>query len=187
MKSSVTTFLISLQIGGVIGVYHYPGHLGPALKTKMEAGLKNYGAVYHHGVNFIWDAAQTGLQCCGVTTWTDWQTVSTRGLELLAVPQSCCRNRQEDCGQNPSQENLYSQGCFTALSTAFSDNLHYIGGENRETQYYRIGEISSIISDLISPPRDPPVGGPGRAHRHLHRLLAGPETGSSASDSDSVW
>jgi len=126
--SSLLLLLLIAQIGGVIGVYHYPGDLRPGLKTKMEAGLKNYGALDHHGVNIIWDEVQTGLQCCGVNTWTDWQSVSTRGLKLKAVPESCCKNRQEDCGKNPSQENLYSQGCFTALSNAFSNNLHYIGG-----------------------------------------------------------
>merc|ERR1712110_535399 len=126
--SFLLLLLLIAQIATVIAVYHWAGSLSPAIKTNMQEAMKNYGALDHHGVDFTWDNVQTGLQCCGVNTWTDWQNVTTRGLQTEAVPDSCCRNRQEGCGKNATEANVYNQGCYDTFSRTLTDNINYIGG-----------------------------------------------------------
>ena len=98
----------------------------------MQQGLKNYGALDHGGVDFTWDTVQSGFQCCGVNNWTDWQNVTNRFLLAEAVPDSCCRKRSKGCGESPSGEIVYSQGCYDTFSRAFTENINYIGGKRSE-------------------------------------------------------
>ena len=93
----------------------------------MMEGMKNYGAEGHNGVDVTWDTVQRGFDCCGVQSWKEWKNVSTAGKPEGQVPESCCLTEQAGCGEKPTEGEFYGQGCFTTFSSAFTDNLNYVG------------------------------------------------------------
>jgi len=77
-------------------------------------------------VKYKWDTLQREYQCCGANTWDrgfhDWSW-SRNGEDTPGVPDSCCLEEKENCGQrgNIFEENhpewkIYIHGCMEVLN-----------------------------------------------------------------------
>ncbi|XP_066988234.1 CD63 antigen-like [Macrobrachium rosenbergii] len=84
-----------------------------------------------------WNEIQRKHRCCGVTSYLDWDN-TPYGAEVSGVPDSCCIVENFGCGQDvfgfvPSGNdtvvpNIYSEGCYQALSDAARGNIGAIAG-----------------------------------------------------------
>jgi hypothetical protein len=119
--------ILIAQIGAGIAAFLLKGDLNSAIESNMKEGMKNYGAAGHEGVVVTWDTVQKGFECCGVKSWEEWKNVSTAGLPAGQVPESCCLKEEKGCGEKPTAGDVYSDGCYTIFSEAFTDNLNYVG------------------------------------------------------------
>ncbi|XP_029466737.1 tetraspanin-3-like [Rhinatrema bivittatum] len=65
------------------------------------------------------DLVQKQLKCCGVHTYSDWQTTLWYVHSgSIGVPLSCCNGEDPTCSGDISQpEMLYEQGCLTKLQS----------------------------------------------------------------------
>jgi CD63 antigen len=62
------------------------------------------------------DLLQTSAHCCGVDSYTEWNS---------NIPQSCCQYQQQQC--NRSNPSLYRTGCTAEVYKLLGDNVKTIG------------------------------------------------------------
>lgn len=105
------------------------GIAGFALQGKVEEvvkkGLQNSLDKYDNSTALekTWDDLQTGLECCGVNGYADWD--GKLGKAAL-YPKSCCADQSKvGCGVSPQL--AYQEGCMPRLDEAIRTNLQWIG------------------------------------------------------------
>jgi len=97
-------------------------HFKPAAKTKKEMAIKGW-------VNTI----QQKFRCCGVHGYTDW-TNATIAVDWVAanmtndVPDSCCHEVTEQCGQDFKPVDIHPKGCYKKMKTMLHKGTAAIGG-----------------------------------------------------------
>jgi len=93
-------------------------------KVELTDEMKLYWE--DEDVKYKWDTLQRDYQCCGANTWDrgfhDWSW-SRHGEDTPGVPDSCCLEEKENCGQrgNIFEENhpewkIYIHGCMEVLN-----------------------------------------------------------------------
>jgi len=123
------------EIGAGVLAYLYKGvivdHLGQNLKQIF---LNRYGVEGFNVTTNAVDHLQIGLDCCGVSSFEDWQhsawfnedeTTTSRGENL--VPDSCCISPSLGCGVRDHPSNIRYSGCMDRVSKIASDHLVVIG------------------------------------------------------------
>ncbi|EDO42387.1 predicted protein [Nematostella vectensis] len=137
---AVTLCLIFLVSAGIAVYMHRD-----KVVEKLKDDLKHYRDPDKENFQFLIDRLQTNLKCCGVNSYTDWQTniyfnCSSPGSESCGVPFSCCKesiqlNRQ--CGYDAGrmktdaerlEKGVYSKGCWTIAISFIMDNLYLVVG-----------------------------------------------------------
>ena len=113
-----------MQIGAAIAIYIFKNDAKGIIENKMKEGLNQYqpGNKDVKGVTDTWDAIQVrnrsvlgifeyemnflslrnfqkDFKCCGVNTYENWGD-TTFGKSVNGVPDSCCKEWSEGCGQN---------------------------------------------------------------------------------------
>lgn len=137
--------ILLLEIGGGFAIYFYREQIQSKFAGVLtEVTIRDY----RDNADFqdLIDAFQTGLSCCGVNSYDDWDaniyfncTGPTTNPERCGVPFSCClpdssgvANTQ--CGygvRSPSQQSslsskIYITGCADAFTIWINRYLYYI-------------------------------------------------------------
>lgn len=121
-----------LEIAGGIAAYVARNQVEQVIVTKMNEGMINYSD--SEGVRKTWNHLQTELQCCGVTNYTDWQSVNvtTTGDVRIPRPTSCCNvpvvadNTNSTCVNNLNTIN--QDGCLPKFEEWVKGNILTVGG-----------------------------------------------------------
>jgi len=121
--------LLIAEIGIGIAATLYKGEAEGYLTRGMNSALNQYDPAdkIKAPIVEIWDETQEGLQCCGVTGYTDWKDAD-KWTKKTDVPDSCCKEESENCGQgaiaNPSSIN--QTGCKDKLVEEIKANIGYV-------------------------------------------------------------
>ncbi|XP_054605739.2 CD63 antigen-like [Nothobranchius furzeri] len=95
--------------------------MNSGINTKARMVINEYDPKHKHAI----DRIQEKFLCCGADTYTDWsRSVGWRNPD--AVPDSCCKQKKESCGQ--SKENVHTKGCTGAIKLFLLKNLVWVGG-----------------------------------------------------------
>ncbi|XP_039763388.1 tetraspanin-7-like isoform X3 [Pararge aegeria] len=68
------------------------------------------------------DFAQSALQCCGVSNYTDWMRLSPQRV----IPISCCLDKTRCVTANYSD--VFQRGCYEVLTEYLTNNLNILFG-----------------------------------------------------------
>lgn len=121
----ITMLLVIPIIVITVSCFTTKGQIREILGQSMKNGLKNYRSDAN-GLDDAWDFVQQEYKCCGVKSYVDWknatiwQHYNTPVSHGGKVPDSCCKIRMENCGNDvlfeshPSE--IYTNGCFDILN-----------------------------------------------------------------------
>jgi len=134
----LTTYFVLLLIiflceitGAIIAfVYH------ETLSTELEVDLvknmnKNYNETGQESFSKAVDEMQQNFQCCGVTSYADWQHSKfiKTNQQGLKTPISCCKSPSELCSVRDHPSNIYrvmhdkSMGCLVKLEYYLQEHI----------------------------------------------------------------
>ena len=119
--------MIISQIGASIASFVLKGELGGSIERNMMEALNHYGENDQNDDTLTWDRVQIDFHCCGVSNWKDWKKSTSSGLPFNTVPDSCCIQVEENCGQVPTGSQVNTEGCYDQFTQKFSSNLEYVG------------------------------------------------------------
>ncbi|XP_025072700.1 tetraspanin-10 isoform X2 [Alligator sinensis] len=83
----VLTFMAMELLGGLL-LYALRHRIKDSLRDTMLLAVLRYQDDLD--LRFLMDEIQTGLQCCGVESYRDWETNLSPGVQACGVPASCC-------------------------------------------------------------------------------------------------
>ncbi|KAF4092640.1 hypothetical protein AMELA_G00023380 [Ameiurus melas] len=137
--SSMLLILVAAQVLVAIVAYSLQDWITELLRSAMLTAMMRYQDDLD--LRFITDEIQTGLQCCGVDNYRDWEVnqyfnCSSPGMQACGVPPSCCVDPLENgtvwnsqCGLRTQQLDEFSAqsviflgGCVGSISRWI--NLH---------------------------------------------------------------
>ncbi|KAF1373803.1 hypothetical protein PFLUV_G00242740 [Perca fluviatilis] len=88
--------------------------------SKARKVIHEYSPEKRHTI----DRIQEKFRCCGADGPTDWS--SSVGWENHdAVPDSCCVEKSQGCGQN--KDKVHTKGCIAAIRIFLLKNLVWVG------------------------------------------------------------
>ncbi|XP_028287663.1 CD63 antigen-like [Parambassis ranga] len=91
-----------------------------AINTKARGVIHEYSPEKRHDINRI----QEKFHCCGADSYADW--ASSEGWKNHdALPDSCCREKTEGCGQD--KKKVHTRGCIKAIKRFLLKNLVWVG------------------------------------------------------------
>ncbi|XP_038128731.1 CD63 antigen-like [Cyprinodon tularosa] len=91
------------------------------INIQAKAAVHVYNPSTRHAI----DRIQEKFSCCGAESYTDW--FSSEGWKNHdAVPDSCCPEKTEGCGQD--KEKVFKKGCISAIKFFLLKNLVWVGG-----------------------------------------------------------
>lgn len=112
---------------GVLG-YTYRDEVISQVDKDLNVTIAAYGKDDNTGGTKAIDAIQQDEQCCGVWSYKDYMTTSF-GNGTSKVPDSCCKEKKEDCGAAPVKtDDIYTEGCKDKVESSLRQNLMLIGG-----------------------------------------------------------
>ncbi|XP_062840897.1 tetraspanin-10 [Trichomycterus rosablanca] len=139
--------LVAAQVLVAIVAYSLQSRIAELLQSAMMTAMTRYQDDLD--LRFITDEIQTGLQCCGVDSYRDWEVnryfnCSSPGVQACGVPPSCCVDPLENGTVWNSQCGVGTQLLdeFTAQSTIFLGGC--VGSMSRWIQQHT--ELISIVS-----------------------------------------
>ncbi|XP_071492605.1 tetraspanin-17-like [Diadema antillarum] len=173
--STVLGLMLLTEIGGAVAIYFYRNTILNFVTDKLdEFTIKNYRE--NEDFQGIIDGLQSGLKCCGVNDYNDWdnniyfnctQATSRYNPEACGVPFSCCLPDPADtsgvintqCGYNvrdPSKRDdlstkIYTRGCIGAFQSWLSTNLVVVAvgaGAILLVQIFGFCFATSLTSDI---------------------------------------
>lgn len=111
-----------MLVGGILG-YVFCEKVETTMRNTMLGSIRLYDQ--NKAIANAWDATQTRLKCCGVTSYEEW----------ISVPDSCCKppaiNKLQRCHLLISQNDtssLYRNGCLNVTTAYVKENAALIGG-----------------------------------------------------------
>uniref|UniRef100_A0A0A9VZB5 Tetraspanin n=2 Tax=Lygus hesperus TaxID=30085 RepID=A0A0A9VZB5_LYGHE len=110
--------LVVMLVGGILG-YVFREKVRHTMEVEMYSTIKQYNE--KRSIRRAWDDTQDNLQCCGVSSYTDW-----RGN----IPDSCCREangKKLNCKTFPTALNIYSNGCLNITEKYVKEHASIIG------------------------------------------------------------
>ncbi|CAH0725996.1 unnamed protein product, partial [Brenthis ino] len=111
----VCIFMMDAGVGASVVCYR------DTFAKGLHDGLTHTIATYDpQKANF--DFAQSKLQCCGVSNYTDWMRLSPQRV----IPISCCHNTNHCVTANYS--NVYQQGCYEVITEYLTNNMNILIG-----------------------------------------------------------
>ncbi|XP_030835999.1 tetraspanin-14-like [Strongylocentrotus purpuratus] len=172
---TVLCLMLILEIGGGVALYIFRGQIEEFVANRIDdVAITNY----RDNADFqdIIDGFQTGLKCCGVNGYDDWNMnvyfncttlVGRYNPEACAVPFSCCVPDPADttdvintqCGYGVRAEDqrrslsdqIYEQGCISAVKAWLSTNVVVVAvsaGAILLVQILGFGFATSLNSDI---------------------------------------
>jgi len=127
--ATLVTLMLLIEVGLTAVILIYKDETREEVIKQMKNGLANYNADDHHGVTLTWDAMQETYHCCGIEHPRDWESVNLG--QPKSVPDSCCKNKHENCGKaalaDPDNKAIYSDGCFTKFAKDVETNVEIAG------------------------------------------------------------
>lgn len=121
--------VFGLEVAGTSLGFVYRDQVKDELKKDLNQTLYQYGSDDKKGVTEAYDLLQEKEKCCGVYGYKDWQkTPFTRGNHSI-VPDSCCKEVKQGCGDiSAVTENINIGGCYDKTLDLLRGNLLIIFG-----------------------------------------------------------
>ncbi|CAH4006357.1 tetraspanin-7-like [Pieris brassicae] len=107
--------IFMMEVGLSASVVCFRDGFAQGLYEGLTETLKNYDPVK---TNF--DFAQSAMQCCGVSNYTDWIWFSPQRV----IPTSCCINTTHCVTAN--YNDVYQRGCYAVIYMNIKDNMDLI-------------------------------------------------------------
>jgi len=107
-----------LEVAGGVAAYIMKDGINSVLETRMNNSIKLYNSNVYY--NKTWNAVQYDFSCCGVNSYTDWESV----FPTNTLPYACCPNISTDEKCVPSLAT--KDGCLPALRKTFEHNIFII-------------------------------------------------------------
>ncbi|KAL9955409.1 hypothetical protein ACROYT_G036723 [Oculina patagonica] len=134
-RCMLVIFFICLLV--ILGLEIAAGALGYKNRSQLEDTLgkdvvreleQHYGEDGSEGTTKGFDALQQKEKCCGWNNYKDWFG-SQFGGQDNKVPDSCCKEEKEKCGEGASisTAKIYTEGCKDKLETLLKDKLYIVG------------------------------------------------------------
>jgi len=109
---AILLLLLIAEIGTAVAIYVYRGDVQDLAHKGMTDTQKNYLNADQPASKTSWDALQRDFECCGVDDYKKWSTV-VEPQKSNWVPDSCCKEEKENCGQDYREANIYTDGCLS--------------------------------------------------------------------------
>jgi CD63 antigen len=116
--SVLVGLLLIMELGAGIAAFALEDDVEQMVSSEMTKSMKEY---HHNKTEVIkaWNIAQTSLECCGITNYTDWSTAYDPNYPL--IPESCCKGGASDnCTQAITDKNLDD--------ATFAETIIYVHG-----------------------------------------------------------
>lgn len=95
-------------------------YMNDSFERSLTNGIRLYGT--EPVWSLIWDDLQYNYKCCGVYSHTDWdktpmyqEAINKVFFNDSVIPYSCAKNNLSP-GTFLSDDNIYTEGCFTIIS-----------------------------------------------------------------------
>jgi len=123
----VVLVLVIAQITLGILIFVYRGEAEEIFTDSMKSAMVKYGTGDEALDNSI-DAACHEIQCCGVSNFTDWQTINST---YNGVADGCCKEQVKGCGEDyftsSSKPDIWQTGCYTKAQEAIGGYDIWLG------------------------------------------------------------
>jgi CD63 antigen len=110
--------ILLAQIAAVITGFMMKDKLTAHLEEKMADSQTSYNYERDNVISKSWNETQEALKCCGTTGYASWNVSSVLNA-THSVPDSCCKNFTDHCGDGKNSPQfateLYETGCYTAV------------------------------------------------------------------------
>ncbi|XP_016942048.2 CD63 antigen [Drosophila suzukii] len=84
--SIMLAIIFILELAAGISGYVLRNDASKLIQTSLTASLKEYGGDNQNATTRLWDDVQREFDCCGVTSYSDWNVTFSDDL----LPISCC-------------------------------------------------------------------------------------------------
>jgi len=129
---TLLTLILLLEIGAVVTAVILKDDAEIAITEGFQANLMNYGK--DNATTEAWGQIQSGLKCCGVDSFKDWEQVDT--VPKGDVPDSCCVSEISGCGKGAANatldsgddERIHTTGCLVKVKDFLAENLAIVAG-----------------------------------------------------------
>jgi len=122
--------VLLLQFAGGITAFVKRNAIKDAIKKEfVDSMIPKYVPGGNDTVTEAWDGVQTKLKCCGYVGPDDWKLNTV--LPSGSVPDSCCRNNTEGCGENWKDKpkgDIRTIGCKDKVLQELEIPFYVIGG-----------------------------------------------------------
>jgi tetraspanin-7 len=119
----VLVFIAELAVS--ISAFLYKGKIEDGFESGLDRAMNVYGK--DEDMKKTMDKMQQRFECCGNKNASDWYSIAWDGqAPAKHVPESCCRHADE-CDATLTTD-VYTEGCYTKLTTFTEDKFMLIGG-----------------------------------------------------------
>ncbi|XP_074638092.1 tetraspanin-4-like [Acropora palmata] len=116
--------VFGVEVAGTSLGYVYRGQVSSHLEKDLNNTLYQYGMEGQKGVTDAYDLLQKEEKCCGVFNYTDWKKSNFAKGNGTIVPDSCCKEKSEGCGNiSEGTSGIYTEGCFEKTLSLLRKNL----------------------------------------------------------------
>lgn len=128
LSFSITLMLVFiLEMSGGIAGYLLRDRTASVIEERLNHTLKSYND--KKDIQEVWAGMQKGLHCCGISSYTDWETVYNNG----SLPISCCDINELavgllECTANTTTTTIHPSGCLPALGRFVNEHAAVLGG-----------------------------------------------------------
>ncbi|XP_019397845.1 PREDICTED: tetraspanin-10 [Crocodylus porosus] len=147
----VLTFVAMELLGGLL-LYTLRHRIKDSLRDTMLLAVLRYQDDLD--LQFLMDEIQTGLQCCGVESYLDWETnlyfnCSSPGVQACGVPASCCL---EPLGNGTIANSQCGFGALGLVASVAAGTISLGGCLPQVTRWLNshVGVIGSYFACLLA-------------------------------------
>ncbi|XP_017075330.2 CD63 antigen [Drosophila eugracilis] len=127
--SIMLAIIFILELAAGISGYVLRNDASTLIKTSLTDSLHEYNVVGKNSTTKLWDDVQREFDCCGVTSYTDWNVTLTEGQ----LPISCCDIPAGtvgtfSCSANATTDTTrHDNGCLDGFSNYISAHAVSLG------------------------------------------------------------
>ncbi|CAH1118937.1 unnamed protein product [Phaedon cochleariae] len=90
------------------------------LTTTVRREMRESMEFYNSYTNYVWDATQYNLHCCGVDGPEDWEQYNSASYNLIPVPRLLLDTRFDDVGNSSANATVVIQTANNTMNVAYN-------------------------------------------------------------------
>ncbi|XP_012587744.1 PREDICTED: CD63 antigen, partial [Condylura cristata] len=118
------SLIMLVEVATAIAGYMFRNKVMSEFNENFRKQMQDYPR--NNRTALVLDKVQQEFQCCGAVNYTDWEHIPAMGKER--VPDSCCRNVTQGCGDKFKVEDIYREGCVEKVGVWLRKNVLVVAG-----------------------------------------------------------